>query len=148
MSLDPFISIRSELRIQRYSFQDPSIISPGKLLKMITIDAARALGMDNMVGSVENGKIADIILVDMFKPHLTPSRIIPQMLVHYASGQDVSTVIVEGKVLMKDRDVLSIDVDNLLTDVNKSINSSFQRLEKLGYRIGKYTDISNDFWDL
>lgn len=93
---------------------DRYLLPPGKMLEMITIDAAHALGMEDEIGSLEIGKKADIAIVDMRKPHLMPAWMPVHRLIHQALGSDVDTVIVDGNVLMEDGKVLTIDVDAAL----------------------------------
>jgi cytosine/adenosine deaminase-related metal-dependent hydrolase len=71
-SFDMFRHMFQATRYHRYFFHDAKVLPAGKVLEMATIDAARALGMDKEIGSLEPGKKADIILVDWFKPHLVP----------------------------------------------------------------------------
>jgi 5-methylthioadenosine/S-adenosylhomocysteine deaminase len=89
---------------------DDYLLPPGRLLEMITIDAARALGLDAHIGSLEAGKKADIAIVDMRQPHMIPHWMPVHRLIHSASGQDVETVIVEGKIVMEDRVVKTVDM--------------------------------------
>ena len=69
---------------------------PGRVLEMCTIDAAKALGMDKDIGSLEVGKKADIVLVDMRRLHLYPLNMPVSRLIYFANGNDVHTVIVDG----------------------------------------------------
>jgi hypothetical protein len=146
MSFDPFISIRSELRIQKYHFQDPSILPAGKALKMVTIDAARALGLDYQIGSIEKGKKADIILIDMLKAHLTPSTMLPQILVFFGSGHDVSTVIVDGNIIMENRKIKTLEETRVIEKAQTEIISAFERFSQLGFKLEPYTEITDNFW--
>ena len=89
--------------------RDMFLLPPGKLLEMITIDAARALGWDDELGSLEVGKKADLAVLNLRQPHLVPNWMVVHRLIHEANGHDVETVIVDGKLVMEDRKVLSID---------------------------------------
>ncbi len=93
---------------------DRYILPPGKVFEMITIDAARALGMDHEIGSLESGKKADIAIIDMRKPHLTPNWMPVHRLIHQVLGSDVDTVIVDGKILMQDGKVRTVDMQAAL----------------------------------
>lgn len=90
---------------------DRYLLPPGKIFEMITIDAARAIGMEHEIGSLEVGKKADIAIIDMRKPHLMPMWMPVHRLVHQALGSDVDTVIVDGKILMEAGKVLTTDTD-------------------------------------
>lgn len=93
---------------------DRYILPPGKIFEMITIDAARAIGMDHEIGSLESGKKADIAIIDMRKPHLTPNWMPVHRLIHQVLGSDVDTVIVDGKILMRDGKVLTTNMQAAL----------------------------------
>jgi cytosine/adenosine deaminase-related metal-dependent hydrolase len=90
------------------------LLPPGKLLEAITIDAARALGWDDEIGSLEAGKKADVTVVNLRQPHLTPNIMVVHRLIYEAVGNDVDTVIVDGQIVMEDRGVLSIDEGGVL----------------------------------
>ena len=70
--------------------------------------------MDDRTGSIEVGKEADLIIINMWKPHLVPFAMETSRLAHYARGPDVETVIVQGEILMEERRVLSVDEDELM----------------------------------
>ena len=90
------------------------VLPPGKLLEMATIDGARIVGLDHITGSIEVGKEADIILVNMWKPHLVPVAMEPTRMAQLARGEDVETVMVQGKILREDRKVLTVNEDDIL----------------------------------
>jgi 5-methylthioadenosine/S-adenosylhomocysteine deaminase len=81
---------------------------------MATSQGAKALGMSDKVGSLEVGKKADVIVVDMDKPHLTPLYNPYSQLVYSARGADVRHTIINGRVVMKDRQLLTLDVDEVI----------------------------------
>jgi 5-methylthioadenosine/S-adenosylhomocysteine deaminase len=88
---------------------DPFLLPPGKLLEMITIDAAAVLGLDDEIGSIEVGKHADLAIIDMHRPHLTPQWMPIHRLMYEATGADVESVVVGGEFVMRDRVVSSVD---------------------------------------
>jgi cytosine/adenosine deaminase-related metal-dependent hydrolase len=94
---------------------------------MATIDAARALGIDKLTGSIEVGKKADIILVDMFKPHLVPFFMASHRIAYEALGSDVNTVIVDGKVLMENREVKTVDEKEVLEQAQLEAEETIER---------------------
>jgi cytosine/adenosine deaminase-related metal-dependent hydrolase len=103
-------------RIHRRLKNDPTFMPVGKVLEMATIDGAKALGLDHRIGSIEPGKDADIILVDLWKAHLVPlyGPLTTHRLAYYARGTDVDTVMVQGRLLMEGRKVLSVDENEVL----------------------------------
>jgi 5-methylthioadenosine/S-adenosylhomocysteine deaminase len=113
-SFDLFKDIPRAMWHQWMRFKTQAVLPGGKALRMVTIDAAKALGMDDEVGSLEPGKKADVILVDLDRPHLTPMTYVPHLLTFYVNGNDVDTVLVDGKVLMEGKRVLSVDVHEVM----------------------------------
>jgi 5-methylthioadenosine/S-adenosylhomocysteine deaminase len=108
-NLDLFQEIKTSSLLQKVQTLDPSVIPASKALEMATIEGARALGMENEIGSIEEGKKADLVLVDMKAPHLTPFRNPISHIAFSAEGSDVSTVICDGKLLMHEREFLTLD---------------------------------------
>ncbi|WAM18976.1 amidohydrolase family protein [Rhodococcus sp. JS3073] len=113
-SFDLFTAMRQAQTLSQLQLRDVSVLPPGKLLEMVTIDAARALGWDDEIGSLEPGKAADMIVVDTRQPHLQPVHMPVHTLVYKASGQDVGTVVVAGRVLMRDRVLQQLDEAQLV----------------------------------
>jgi 5-methylthioadenosine/S-adenosylhomocysteine deaminase len=109
VSFDLFQAMRRAQLVHQLMSRDMFLLPPGKLLEMVTIDAARALGWDDEIGSLEVGKKADVIVVDLRQPHLTPNFMVVHRLVYEAVGNDVETVIVDGRVLLRERKVLTVD---------------------------------------
>ena len=108
MPFDLFRAARDTALLQQSVANDPFLLPAGKLLSMITIDAARAIGREHDLGSLEVGKLADITTIKMTSPHLMP-RIMPiHQLMLFGNAGDVADVFVAGRVLMRDRDVLSV----------------------------------------
>jgi cytosine/adenosine deaminase-related metal-dependent hydrolase len=108
-SYDMFRHMFHCMHYHRRHFRDSSYLPPGKLLEMLTIDAARGLGLENEIGSLEPGKKADIILIDMAKPHLYPLNMPISRVAYFVNGADVSTVLVNGRILMRNREVVTVD---------------------------------------
>ena len=104
-----------------------SLMPPGKVLEMATIDAAKALGMEKEIGSLEAGKKADVILLDWFKPHMVPMNMPVYRIVYFAEGTDVATVLVDGKVLMRDRKVLTVNEEQILTRAQQQADLAIKR---------------------
>jgi cytosine/adenosine deaminase-related metal-dependent hydrolase len=126
-SYDMFRHMAEAMHYHRRHFRDPNILPPGKMLEMVTIDAAHGLGMADDIGSLEIGKKADIILIDMRKPHLYPPQMPVMRLAHYATAADVDTVIVDGEILMQGRQVLSTDESAILDDARTEFDLALTR---------------------
>lgn len=108
-SYDMFRHMFQCMHYHRRHFRDAGVLPHGKVLEMATIDAARALGLAHEIGSLEAGKKADVILVDLFKPHLVPLNMPVYRVTCFANGADVCTTIVDGRILMEDGKVLTVD---------------------------------------
>ncbi|MEK1944396.1 MAG: amidohydrolase family protein, partial [Ensifer adhaerens] len=113
-SFDMFRNMFQAHRYHARHFSDDTVLPPLRLLEMATIDGARALMMDDELGSLETGKRADIVLVNMRQPHLWPPHDPVQRLARYANGADVDTTIVGGRVLMRGRRLVGQDEDAVL----------------------------------
>jgi 5-methylthioadenosine/S-adenosylhomocysteine deaminase len=83
--------------------------TPSEVLEMAMMGSARGLGLETEVGSLEVGKKADVIIVDLQKPHLTPTLDVVANLVHYANGNDVETTIIDGELVMENKVIKSVD---------------------------------------
>lgn len=102
--------------VHRAYLHSDAVLPPGKLLEMVTIDAARALGLSDVVGSLEVGKRADIIIVDVSQPHQVPFAMPVHRLVYTTSGQDVDSAIIDGRVVMEGRRILTVDEESVLSE--------------------------------
>jgi len=94
---------------------DPTIVPAGTALAMATRLSAQALGLGDIIGTLGEGKRADIILVDMSSPHLQPPGDPVSHLIYAAHGSDVNTTIVEGQIVMNDGEILTVDEAEVIT---------------------------------
>lgn len=124
---DMFRHMQQCMHYHRRHFRDPDVLPPGKVLEMVTIDAARALGLADEIGSIEAGKKADVILVDLFKPHTFPFQMPLHRTIYFANGNDVDTVIVDGRILMRGREVLSVDEVSVLESAQREADLALRR---------------------
>ena len=108
---------------------DPVAMPMKDLLKMATIGGAAAMGHGEEIGIIEEGRKADLILVDIHQPHLFPSQNLVNTLVAAGRGSDVTDSVINGKLVMKDRQVLTIDEEKVLSD-------SFQHMKEIIRRAG------------
>ncbi len=104
-----------------------SIFRAQRALDLATIEAAKVIGMGNEIGSLEPGKKADVIVVDMKKPHMIPNVDSIAYLVYYGSGNDVKTVIIDGKVIMEDRIMKKVDESKILQKTQKAAENVWTR---------------------
>jgi 5-methylthioadenosine/S-adenosylhomocysteine deaminase len=117
-TVDMFEEIKAATWLQKLDYGDPTVLPAHKALQMATINGAKLLNIDDQAGTLEIGKKADIILIDMKKPHLQPVHHVESLLAYSVNGADVDTTIVNGKVLMKNRKLLTIDEDELFEQVS------------------------------
>ena len=117
--LDMFEAMRTASFLQKVATSDPTAVSAKAAVRMATIGGARALGLDKRIGSLEPGKRADMIIVSMSAARQTPMYDPMSHLVYVTRGDDVQTTIVDGKVLMRDRKVLTLDRAAVLRDAKK-----------------------------
>jgi cytosine/adenosine deaminase-related metal-dependent hydrolase len=115
------------MHYHRRHFRDPDVLPHGKVLEMVTIDAAKALSLDDELGSLEVGKQADIILVDLYKPHLMPMNMPVHRVTCFANAGDVCMTMVGGKILMENYRVLSVDEGDILERVSAAADRAFDR---------------------
>ena len=131
--LDMFMEMDTTAKIHKVATLDPTVMDAKTVLKMATTGGAKVLGLDDRIGSIEAGKCADIIILDMKKPHLTPLYNCYSQIVYSAEGHDVSTTIIDGKIVMKERHLLCMDVYDIMERVRKIAdvisNSRLRRLK-------------------
>jgi len=89
--------------------RDPATMPAEAVLEMATIEGARAIHMADQIGSLEAGKLADFIIVDVSNPRQLPNYRLASTLVYATKSSDVETVVVNGKLLMRDRRLLTLD---------------------------------------
>ncbi len=117
-NLDLFEEMKTAALLHKLSTGNPTALPARQVLKMATVNGAKALGTES--GMLKAGMKADLIIVDMKKPHLTPCFDVPSHLVYSAGGSDVRTTIVDGKVLMDDYRVLVMDEQKVIEEAQKA----------------------------
>lgn len=122
-NLDLFQEMDTVAKLHKVHTSDPTVMDARTVVRMATIDGARVLGLEDHIGSLEPGKKADIIIIDTRRPHLVPMYNVYSHLVYAVSGHDVVTSIVNGQVLMENRVLATLDVDNVMEDVNRIAQS-------------------------
>jgi len=117
--LDMFEAMRQASFLAKHAAHDPTVVPARTALDLATIGGARALGMDRLIGSLEAGKRADLITVSTSAARQTPLYDPVSHLVYTTRGDDVRTTIVDGKILMRDRRVLTLDRATVIADANR-----------------------------
>jgi 5-methylthioadenosine/S-adenosylhomocysteine deaminase len=116
--LDMFEAMRQAAFLHKLTSNDPRVLPAKTALAMATIDGARALGLQQQIGSLEAGKRADLIVVSTTSARQTPMYDPLSHLVYAAKGSDVTTMIVNGRMLMRDRKVLTLDESSVISEAN------------------------------
>ncbi|MGD8190907.1 amidohydrolase [Brevibacillus ginsengisoli] len=112
-SLDMFLTMQAASWMQKVTFRDPTRLSARQVLTMATQNGADILGMGQTTGSLELGKAADLIVINPDVAHLTPQHDVASLLVYAAKGSDVESVMVNGRMLMDQGQMLLVDEERI-----------------------------------
>ncbi|MHA1302654.1 MAG: amidohydrolase [Candidatus Heimdallarchaeaceae archaeon] len=130
-TLNLFETIRYLALFYKGLLGDPSIVKAEETFKLATIGGAKALNWQG-IGTLEKGSLADIVTINLKKPHLTPITSNESVLSHFAyamNGNDVENVIVDGKLLIKNRDFETVVVENIMEEVQQSTQNLLAQTE-------------------
>jgi len=116
--LDLLSEVDSGAKLQKVANLNPKVLTAREMVRMITIDGAKCLGIDSFTGSIEKGKRADLIIIDLQQIRLKPVYEIHSHIVFTANGRDVTDVIVSGKYIVKNKKVLVENESKILNDLN------------------------------
>jgi 5-methylthioadenosine/S-adenosylhomocysteine deaminase len=120
--LDMFFEMDLCAKLHKVKDHDPTALPAAIVMTMATLGGAGVLGLEQDIGSLVPGKEADLILLDIKQPHLQPFYN-PGLLVYGACGADVTTAIIGGKLVMQDRKILTLDVNETMVEVRKMAES-------------------------
>ena len=132
-SQDLFDTMKAASLLQKVHHQDAGVIDPFSVLRMATAGGAKALGLESVCGTVEIGKRADLILVNIDTVHNQPVNDIFSQLVHCAKASDVQTVMVDGEILMRDRQLQRLDEKQILVDARMAHRDLMERVSQLSF---------------
>lgn len=124
---DMFIEMRAAAVIHKENQGDPTVLPAETVLEMATINGAKALGLEKEIGSLEVGKKADFIVLNNKQPHLIPSPNPISTIVYAAKGSDVELVVIDGKTVVTQGKVLTLDEEEILTKVNQLVPKVYAR---------------------
>ena len=113
-NLDLFTEMDMAAKLHKVNTMDTTVMDALTVLRMTTIEGAKALGIGQVTGSLEKGKKADVIILDTKKPHLTPMYNPYSHIVYAARGNDVSHSIINGRLVMEDRKLLTMDLNEIM----------------------------------
>jgi 5-methylthioadenosine/S-adenosylhomocysteine deaminase len=129
-NLDMFGEMNMAAKLHKVNSLDPTVMDAGTVLRMATVGGAKALSLEKKIGTLSSGKKADLIIIDLNKPHLTPLYHEYSHLVYAAGGADVDTVMINGRLVMKNRRLLTLDEHEIMAQVMRiagSIKKSLPR---------------------
>ena len=121
-NLDLIEELKTASLLQKVSTLDPKVLSSDEAIEMATIKGAEALGLDSEIGSIEVGKKADIILIDTHAANMTPdSSTLSSNVIYSANGSNVDTTICNGKILMENKKLTTLDEDEIYARAKQAI---------------------------
>ena len=132
-SQDLFETMKAASLLQKVHHQDAGIIEPYAVLRMATAGGAAALGLSSVCGTIEVGKRADLILVNLETIHVQPMNDVFSQIVHCAKASDVQTVMVSGDILMKDRQLIRHDEKTLVANARQANGDLMERVNMLAF---------------
>ncbi|MFC4499161.1 MULTISPECIES: amidohydrolase [Streptomyces] len=135
-SLDVWESMALTSLVQKSTTGDPRWLTSRQALHHATLQSARAVGLGDRLGTLAPGRRADLVLVDLTGPHTQPVHDLAATLVHSARAADVRTTIVDGRILMRDRELLTIDVPAVVEELGRRMPALLDRSH--GRRIQDY----------
>ncbi|CAL9394122.1 5-methylthioadenosine_S-adenosylhomocysteine deaminase [Streptomyces sp. enrichment culture] len=135
-SLDVWESMALTSLVQKSAEGDPRWLTARQALHHATLQSARAVGLADAVGSIAPGRRADLVLVDLAGPHTQPVHDLAATLVHSARSSDVRTTIVDGRILMRDRELLTLDLPAVVRELGERLPALVDRGH--GRRVQRY----------
>ncbi|MCL4458929.1 MAG: amidohydrolase [Chloroflexi bacterium] len=119
--------LKTAVLLQKVSRLDPLAISAEQVFEFATLGGARALGLEAEIGSLEPGKRADIVIVDLEQPHISPVHRPLSSIVYCANGNDVLTTIIDGEIVMEDRVVKTVSEADIVREAQRRADSIVAR---------------------
>lgn len=126
-NLNLFEEIKISALLQKMKHKNSKIVNAQEALDMATVNGARALGMKSKLGCIEKGMLADLITIDISKPHLYPVHDLVSHLVYSATGSDVNDSIIDGEIVMKDRKIISVNETQAINRFESQVKNLFSR---------------------
>jgi 5-methylthioadenosine/S-adenosylhomocysteine deaminase len=117
--LDLFKEMDTAAKLGKIRYLDPTVMDARTVLRMATMEGARILGLEKEIGSLEIGKKADIIILDLNQPHLVPCYDPYSLLVYSARGADVQSVMIGGRMVMENKKILTFDQEEVMDRVRR-----------------------------
>jgi 5-methylthioadenosine/S-adenosylhomocysteine deaminase len=125
---DMFEIMKTAAILHKGTNKNTTLMPAERVLEMATIDGAKALSWENEIGSIETGKKADLVVVNFTKPHLCPLYNETSHLVYAAKGADVETVIINGKIVMENRKLTTLNIRKVMEMAEKTKRNLLEKL--------------------
>lgn len=127
--LDMFTEMRTAALLQK-ALHGPEVLPADRALRMATIDGARALGLSDEIGSLEAGKRADVIVVDLNRLHAAPETDVVSSIVYSAQASDVRATIIDGHLVMRDGELTTVNESDVIANANREAEALLRRAIK------------------
>lgn len=127
-NLNIFIEMRLASLMQKFRLADPAVLKAQKIIEMATIDGARALGLEHEIGSLEEEKKADLIILNLDQLHSLPASNPYSQIVYSASPENVETVIVDGKIVMRNHELQTLDETEIIQNAKSEIKRLYAKI--------------------
>ena len=124
-SLNMFAEMTTQALIHKGKLKEAQCVSAEDVLKMATVGGAKAIGMDGRLGEIKEGAFADLIILNLKEPQFVPRNNIVSGLVYSSKGSEVESVMINGRMVMEDRQILTFDEDKV-----------FEECENISTRLG------------
>lgn len=134
-NMDMFEAMRTAAFLQKVTTMDPTVLPAPETLRMATLGGAQALGMEQDIGSLEPGKKADLIVVNLTESHMRPINKIENSLVYCANARDVETVICDGQVVMENHRILTVGEEAWVAN---AVQYAYERFTEAGIELPRY----------
>ena len=127
---DMFETMKTTAILHKGVNKNPTLMPAQQVLEMATIEGAKALSWEKEIGSIEIGKKADLAIINLNKPHLCPLYNEASHLVYATKSADVETVIINGKIVMENRNLTTLNIDKVMEVAEKTKNSLLERMAR------------------
>jgi 5-methylthioadenosine/S-adenosylhomocysteine deaminase len=124
---DMFETCKAAVLLQKVDRLDPKVLQPEEILTMACRNGSRLVGGDENLGSLELGNKADLVVVDLNSPFVAPVHRVASALVYCSTPRDVVHVMVDGHLLLKDRELTTVDETHALVEATKAAQAVFTR---------------------
>ena len=125
---DMFEIMKTTAILHKGITKNPTVLPAEQVLEMATIEGAKALSWESEIGSIEAGKKADLAIINLKKPHLCPLYNEASHLVYAAKASDVETVIINGKIIMENRKLITLNIEKVMEIIEKTKNNLLSKL--------------------